>query len=960
MEFLNCVDPGNQEKWISVMPLNRLTNHEWIEYEMHIKRRLEQAFRIQHPLDWTRISGEQLLTETASPLLDLQFLLKMLHLWYPEIQFSKYQFHRNKRSTQRWLFMLVREIFEQNCMGDEVGIEVLEEKTLELLDDERNPVYLQADIYVPQFNLVVEYHGEQHYTQQSRQQLNRMETTLRNDEQRRQLFARNGVLHVEIPYWWDQSVDQLQASLHEAYPFLVSRPEPGVRAVPEALPPAMREENVQARSLHVEDYFVMHTGADLHSYTLQELHNGLFVIIMDSELFTADGRRISTPDTISQELRHFRHSESIVHGVLFCEGHTGPNRLNALLHDDDISLDAWQHVHCQVLSVSEEYSSSFAGNGQLKESKFFTYSPKHAFSPEQHFTMTAKEAFQKNLRGFLATNLDAENTPKYLLLRPWQQFQALLINKDQSTITVRTTWGRELSVEKSSFWTQHDDEDAVPEKSVVSCAYEQSVPTEGGTKINLLSLDRSTTWDQVILSHHVIETIDFHQLLLQAINEKRMDMETKRYSTKAKRNLIHQILTHNNDVYPTPEEQRKMCETLKVDLNTIQKYLGAARSKMRHQFGEVSDDLKNELSSRLRCTTRLSSKELQELSTIYNVGVKRIQSYIDGLYQPPSQPLKDSHKSVLREWIEKHEYFQLTPDVLARFASQMKVAPTVIRRYLYERSKRHGQLSPEQRSILTKWYEQHSYDTLTDPALQELATRCSLSTARIRAFLYVHHHKGGANLSESQRNTLKERITQHHSNTGEELLPPHEVRNLSHQFRVSEPKIQSFVSQFIRLTAQTLSDEQKKIISEWYSKHKKHSQTEIHELSERIQAHAPRVQQFIYGLSRTGKLTKEQEIALHEWISTHHYSQLTADEIGRLSRELNVNEKRVRSFVYTCNSRALTNEQQSVLNEWIRNHKFSDLREKELEMLSDKIMVIKSRIKRYVRDRTPVLENVKC
>jgi hypothetical protein len=93
---------------------------------------------------------------------------------------------------------------------------------------------MSFDAYLPNLKLAFEYQGEQHYGRHGIQRFNAKGLAIR-DEQRRQACARNGITLIEIPYWWDQQLSSLVATIHKRRPDLIPNPGEGI-AISERLP----------------------------------------------------------------------------------------------------------------------------------------------------------------------------------------------------------------------------------------------------------------------------------------------------------------------------------------------------------------------------------------------------------------------------------------------------------------------------------------------------------------------------------------------------------------------------------------------------------------------------------------------------------------------------------------------------------------------------------------------------
>jgi hypothetical protein len=83
---------------------------------------------------------------------------------------------------------------------------------------------MQFDVYVPALSLGFEYQGEQHYNWHffygSSKDLSQ------RDQDKRTAARQAGITLIEIPYWWDQRLATLQATIHKIRPDLI--PNPGL------------------------------------------------------------------------------------------------------------------------------------------------------------------------------------------------------------------------------------------------------------------------------------------------------------------------------------------------------------------------------------------------------------------------------------------------------------------------------------------------------------------------------------------------------------------------------------------------------------------------------------------------------------------------------------------------------------------------------------------------------------
>jgi hypothetical protein len=130
----------------------------------------------------------------------------VLQCAYPDVDWDeKALTRRSKKSVQRWLRVLVEQIFPAQ----------------EVMEDFRHPQlrYLctekmgELDIFLPQLNLALEYHGKQHYVDMASSSFAPVEAYAARDLQKQQLCKQAGIVLVEVPFWWDKKLPSLRATI---------------------------------------------------------------------------------------------------------------------------------------------------------------------------------------------------------------------------------------------------------------------------------------------------------------------------------------------------------------------------------------------------------------------------------------------------------------------------------------------------------------------------------------------------------------------------------------------------------------------------------------------------------------------------------------------------------------------------------------------------------------------------
>ncbi len=95
---------------------------------------------------------------------------------------------------------------------------------------------MQLDIFVPCLALAFEYQGIQHY-EDVYYFGNSVRLYEQRDEEKRQACRSQCITLVEVPYWWDHSVDSLVSSIQQKRPDIVSQlPSTSASPIPTSNP----------------------------------------------------------------------------------------------------------------------------------------------------------------------------------------------------------------------------------------------------------------------------------------------------------------------------------------------------------------------------------------------------------------------------------------------------------------------------------------------------------------------------------------------------------------------------------------------------------------------------------------------------------------------------------------------------------------------------------------------------
>lgn len=204
----------------------------------------------------------------------------LLQVAYPQEDWSQVHLtSRTKKSRQRWLFLSLRRLFP--------GREIIEESVIL-----KN---IEVDIWIPSLSLAVEFQGEQHYHDVPL--FSPIELYKLRDENKRIVCQENDVKLLTIPYWWDNSIESLHATIFEKFPKLIEPPDNSNRAT--AIPDAPEKSKNIDKELEFKAYSRSNVISDVDNidisgrYLRQRL--GLFAFWNGSELLQHTGKPFRVP-----------------------------------------------------------------------------------------------------------------------------------------------------------------------------------------------------------------------------------------------------------------------------------------------------------------------------------------------------------------------------------------------------------------------------------------------------------------------------------------------------------------------------------------------------------------------------------------------------------------------------------------------------------------------------------------
>ena len=199
-------------------PKDTKTSEYWEDERNRIRffEMLKIKYNLKTPMDWKRISKNQITSLGGQWL----FYSNNNYLDKTQIEFEIPDKEGNKtiqsynlknlisesiykRSSQRWLFLQVQQIFP--------GEEIVEDYFHSEISRESG-CSVQFDVFLIDRNIAIEYHGKQHY-EDLPSGFATLEMYKNRDIEKENLCKKYGIKLLIIPYWWDNTIESLRETL---------------------------------------------------------------------------------------------------------------------------------------------------------------------------------------------------------------------------------------------------------------------------------------------------------------------------------------------------------------------------------------------------------------------------------------------------------------------------------------------------------------------------------------------------------------------------------------------------------------------------------------------------------------------------------------------------------------------------------------------------------------------------
>eukprot|EP01114_Cavostelium_apophysatum_P003604 TRINITY_DN1359_c0_g5_i1.p1 TRINITY_DN1359_c0_g5~~TRINITY_DN1359_c0_g5_i1.p1 ORF type:complete len:860 (+),score=172.66 TRINITY_DN1359_c0_g5_i1:146-2725(+) len=188
------------------------------DQEVNVRRYLDwlsQEFHIRDAEEWNTITERDVIAKGGGALISKYGnFKKVLSAFYPEVNKQKTGSPTLRWKAQSLLLERLREILPSEHHGD-VLFDYLHPDIKYLKGTKR----VQLDVYIPSCKLAFEYQGHQHY--RTSNYFGEAGEVQKLDEQKARACEEKGITLVHVPFWWDQTRESLQSTLHQKRPDLV-------------------------------------------------------------------------------------------------------------------------------------------------------------------------------------------------------------------------------------------------------------------------------------------------------------------------------------------------------------------------------------------------------------------------------------------------------------------------------------------------------------------------------------------------------------------------------------------------------------------------------------------------------------------------------------------------------------------------------------------------------------------
>lgn len=208
-EMFSCLYP--EYSWDIFLDRNSMSRNFWNDNENRKKflLKVKEKYKIENEMDWKRISKINIIELGGAGLLQkFGSIENILIATFPDIDWHNMKLDsKKKRSSQRKLFLLMLDLFPE--------IEVIEDFVHEELT-RKSGFYIEFDIFIPKYQIAIEYHGEHHYSDIP--SFGPFELYAQRDMEKLSICSKNNIHLVVIPYFLHNNLDDIILELKKQLP----------------------------------------------------------------------------------------------------------------------------------------------------------------------------------------------------------------------------------------------------------------------------------------------------------------------------------------------------------------------------------------------------------------------------------------------------------------------------------------------------------------------------------------------------------------------------------------------------------------------------------------------------------------------------------------------------------------------------------------------------------------------
>eukprot|EP00818_Percolomonas_sp_WS_P005336 CAMPEP_0117441186 /NCGR_PEP_ID=MMETSP0759-20121206/3502_1 /TAXON_ID=63605 /ORGANISM="Percolomonas cosmopolitus, Strain WS" /LENGTH=745 /DNA_ID=CAMNT_0005233027 /DNA_START=59 /DNA_END=2296 /DNA_ORIENTATION=- len=578
--------------WIKVIPLKLLRPEEIEERITEVADAVAQKLMIRTNKDWGNVSTKEFAEIGMKNLNDKEYRLQFLRKAYPDEQWDARIFDRPVRASHRRLVAAVMDTFP--------GLRLREETHLKLSIDSEE-ILIDTDIYIEDLKLAFDYRGPQHF-HDTRGAFMQVEGAMRKDQLKRNVFEQNGIQLIEIPYWWDETVDQFQATVHNVRADLVPSTPQGVEPIPE-FPPEKR-----STSLYLMEPEFWDNKQDLSEYHVTEKLDGIRCTIEKGILYNRKKNEMFLPQQLQDQLNAAiagMGEDVVFDAELVCS--QSFEKLNALLtrsKQDHFREADWEDVRLCLFDIVDENKTiedRIEMLQQVHEQDKVSVLKHERLRDNDHARSMLNEIVAKGGEGLVCIRPGSPyfigRTRSMIKIKPYYDQEVLFLGKADKSISFDVELLNGQKMKARTTWGDYRRTDLVPGETVLTICYTQLHQSTGKPfQPTVLRERRDMTWDE--LKQKREETGSDHTLLQSSMVDafrakfEELGLNPKEMNAVEKQDMFNNHFP-SNDFYPSSEEKEALAEIFGLTVEEVAQNLSRMRTYRRKAL-QVEEEKKEE------------------------------------------------------------------------------------------------------------------------------------------------------------------------------------------------------------------------------------------------------------------------------------------------------------------------------------------------------------------------------